>query len=289
MKLAVLIAPITVVRIGVLGFMKMGLRAHFKYASILERGSDMKSALYFGQVSHRRTKPVIHGFQYDLFMVYLDLAELDTIFKGNPFWSIGRPNVAWLSRADHLGDPNIPLDQAVRNLVSDKTGQRPIGPICMLTHLRYFGYCFNPVTFYYCFNPDGMVVDTIIAEIHNTPWGEEHCYVLGATENMENPDHQRFRFEKTFHISPFMPMDITYDWKFDCPGDALHVHMTDEVAGEPVFEAELNLTRHQITNRNLTLALLRYPLMTAKVISAIYWQALRLRLKGAVYYPHPHK
>ena len=157
----------------------------------------------------------------------------------------------------------------------------------MLTHLRYFGHCFNPVTFYYCFNPDGTWVDTTIAEIHNTPWGEEHCYVLDQANNLGDPDHHRFRFEKSFHISPFMPMDIVYDWEFGRPGKALVVHMADEVNREPVFEATLNLARQEITNRTLTLALLRYPLMTLKVISAIYWQALRLKLKGAVYYPHP--
>ena len=247
----------------------------------------MKSFLYIGQVRHQRTTPVHHGFRYNLFMVYLDLAELDTVFEDNPFWSIGRPNLAWLSRADHLGDSHISLDQAVRDLVAERTDHRPLGPIRMLTHLRYFGHCFNPVTFYYCFSPDDSFLDTIIAEIHNTPWGEEHCYVLDQASNLGNPEHQRFRFAKAFHISPFMPMDITYDWQFDRPGEALYVHMTDEVNGEPVFEATLNLTRHKITNRSLTLAMLRYPLMTVKVISAIYWQALRLRLKGAIYYPHP--
>ncbi|MDX9787479.1 MAG: DUF1365 domain-containing protein [Desulfobacterales bacterium] len=247
----------------------------------------MKSALYFGQVRHRRTKPVLHGFRYNLFMVYMDLAELDTVFEGNPFWSIGRPNIAWLCRTDHFGDPRIFLDQAVRELVAEKTGRNPTGPVRMLTHLRYFGHCFNPVTFYYCFSPDDTVVDTIIAEIHNTPWGEVHCYVLDRTNNLGNQAHQRFHFAKAFHISPFMPMDITYDWEFDRPGEALYVHMMDKVNGEPVFEAVLNLTRQKITNRELTLTLLRYPLMTVKVISAIYWQALQLRLKGAVYYPHP--
>jgi DUF1365 family protein len=247
----------------------------------------MQSALYFGQVRHRRVKPVQHGFRYSLFMVYLDLTELDRVFAGRWLWSIGKPNLAWLRRADHFGDPGIPLDTAVRDLVAERTGKRPEGKVRMLAHLRYFGHCFNPVTFYYCFDQEEREVETIIAEIHNTPWGQVHCYVLELPTGLGPGERQRFRFGKTFHISPFMPMDLTYDWEFSRPGDAIHVHMYDVLGGEEVFEAQLDLVRREVTGRHLSLALLRFPLMTVKVLAGIYWQALKLRLKGAVYYPPP--
>lgn len=247
----------------------------------------MQSALYIGRVGHRRTKPIQNRFRHALFMVYLDLAELETIFSGRWFWSIGRRNIAWLRREDHFGDPTISLEQTVRDLVEKQSGKRPQGPVRMLTHLRYFGHCFNPVTFYYCFDKQDKELQTIIAEIHNTPWGQEHCYVLNKADNIGSPELMRFTFGKEFHISPFMPMDIKYDWEFNVPGDTLYVHMFDIMQGEKVFEAQLDLDRHTISGWNLAWSLLRFPLMTVKVISAIYWQALKLWVKGAPYYPHP--
>ena len=112
----------------------------------------MNSCLYVGQIRHRRLAPKPHFFFYRIFMAYLDLQELDTVFTGNPLWSTRRPALAWFRRADYLGDPSVPLDQAVRDLVEQKTGVRPIGPVRVLSHLRYFGYSFNPVSFYYCFD-----------------------------------------------------------------------------------------------------------------------------------------
>jgi DUF1365 family protein len=111
---------------------------------------NMHSALYIGQVKHRRQAPRVHEFRYPLFMAYLDLAELEQVFARRWFWSIDRANLASFRRSDHLGDPALPLADAVRELVAERTGVRPRGPIRLLTHLRYFGYCFNPVSFYYC-------------------------------------------------------------------------------------------------------------------------------------------
>lgn len=158
----------------------------------------MHSCLYDGWVRHRRFAPRAHAFRYRLFMAYLDLTELDRVFRGRWFWSTRRPALAWFRRADYLGDPSVPLDQAVRDCVERNTGVRPRGPIRLLTHLRYFGYVFNPVSFYYCFDTADTRVETIVAEITNTPWGERHAYVLSARG--EQP--LRFRFGKAFHVSP---------------------------------------------------------------------------------------
>ena len=140
----------------------------------------MQSCLYNGWVRHRRFAPRAHAFRYRLFMAYLDLTELDHVFRGRWFWSTRRPALAWFRRADYLGNPSVPLDQAVRDAVERDTGMRPRGPIRLLTHLRYFGHGFNPVSFYYCFDPADTRVETIVAEITNTPWAERHAYVLPA-------------------------------------------------------------------------------------------------------------
>ncbi|MCA9647315.1 MAG: DUF1365 domain-containing protein, partial [Myxococcales bacterium] len=230
----------------------------------------MKSALYEGSVRHRRLAPVGNAFRYRLFQVYLDLAELETVFRGRWLWSAKWPNVAWFRRKDHLGDPRQTLDEAVRDLVEQETGRRPAGPIRLLTHLRYFGYVMNPVSFYYCFDVRDERVETIVAEIHNTPWGERHCYVLTASANEGTDERKLFRIAKQFHVSPFMSMNQTYGWRFTEPGETLAVHMENCECGGKLFDATLTLERRPITGATLARALWAYPLMTVKVIAAIY-------------------
>lgn len=250
----------------------------------------MNSHIYEGTIRHRRFRPRANMFEYRLFLMFLDLDELPTLFDSHPLWSYNRPNVAYFRRKDHFGDPHLPMDQAVRDLVLERTGQRPDGPIRMLTHLRYFGYCFNPATFYYCYDKVDKSVETIVVEIHNTPWGEAYCYVLGAASN-EHPlkDWRRYRFDKEFHVSPFIDMNIRYDWRFRVPGDEIRVHMIDYEQEKRLFDASLRLQRRPIDHKALTRMLAKYPLMTGKVIVLIYLQALRLLLKKTPAYAHPEK
>ena len=249
----------------------------------------MHSALYHGWLDHRRLAPRGHAFRYRVFMAYLDLAELDEVFRGRWLWSTRRAALARFDRRDHMGDPAQPLDDAVRALVAERTGRRPEGPIRLLTHLRYFGYVFNPVSFYYCFDAADAFVEAVVAEVHNTPWGERHCYVLRP----EAPGRQLLRAQsvKAMHVSPFHPMALRYDWRLRIPGEALAVHMalrpSEPAAAAPVFGATLSLRRVRVTTTSLAGTLLRFPWMTAKVIAAIYWEALRLWLKRVPIHDHP--
>lgn len=245
----------------------------------------MNSCLYRGAVRHRRREPVVHDFRTSLFMLYLDLDELPAVFDGRWLWSARRPNLAWFRRADYLGDPRQPLDAAVRDLVAARTGVRPTGPIRLLTHLRYFGFVMNPVSFYYCFDTSGRRVEALVAEITNTPWGERHAYVLRAPP--DGARLQRFRFSKTFHVSPFMGMEHEYDWRFSPPGERLLVHMQNHTPAGKLFDATLTLRRQPLGGRALAAALLRHPAMTAQVALAIYWQALRLWMRRVPVHPHP--
>ncbi len=263
-------------------------------STVVERSGNkpLASAIYEGWVRHRRYTPHANEFSYRMYMLYIDLAELDHLFDRRWLWSEGRRNVAEFRRGDYFGDPAQSIDEAVRDRVARETGQRPLGPIRLLTHLRYFGLAFNPVSFYYCYAEDGVTLETILAEITNTPWKERHAYVLPVDKASRKGDALRWDFPKAFHVSPFVPMQRDYAWRFSLPGESLRVHM--DVIDQRVegrlreLDATLLLKRHEFSGANLSRVLFRYPYMTAKVIAAIHWQALRIFLRGNPVHDHPN-
>ncbi len=246
----------------------------------------MNSCLYTGRVRHRRVSPK-HEFNHRMFMVCLDLSEQDEVFRGRWLWSTRGLAPAWFRRRDYLVPADVSLATAVRQLVEHETGRPLTGRISVLTHLRYWGYIQNPVTFYFCHEADGGLA-AIVAEITNTPWGERHQYVLDA-HGQPSDGPIRFCFEKRFHISPLQPMKQRYRWTFRRTAQQLVAHMENEECGQTVHVATLVMWRREISGASLAASLLRFPFMTLKVVLAIYWQALRRRLLGAPFHPHPRR
>jgi DUF1365 family protein len=249
------------------------------------------SAVYEGTIRHRRFEPIEHEFSYPLFLMYLDLGELPGVLDPYPLWSARRRAPARFRREDFMGDPARPLDECARDAVEAETGARPAGPVRLLGGLRYLGHSFNPVSFYYCFDSSGERVEAVVADVENIPWGESHPYVLarGAGEGPVLSDE----LDKALHVSPLMGMDQTYAFRAGEPGERLAVHIESrpdsglEGGAGKSFDATLNLRRRELSRPLLTGMLARYPAMSLQVVAKIYAQSLRLKLKGARYFPHP--
>ncbi len=240
------------------------------------------SCLYEGSISHRRLEPD-KQFCHRLALAYVDLDELPSLLGGR---LLARgPGLLRFRRRDYLGDPAVPLEAAVRDRVSELSGSRPDGPIRLLTQLRSLGMCFNPVSFYYCLDRSGRHVESVLAEVTNTPWGERHSYLLRAGERASAP--LRGGFAKALHVSPFMGMDHTYEACATQPGATLSVHIESLHAGQPVFGATLALKRRELTRLSAAQMTARYPFATARVLALIYGHAVGLKLAGAGIHPHP--
>ena len=221
-----------------------------------------------------------------MFMAHLFLDELNKIFRNRWFWSVNQPNLCSFQRSDYHRPEIESLQDAVRDTMTRQLGEKMSGKVSILTHLRTFGYCFNPVTFYYLWGDDLTSPVAIMTEITNTPWGERYakCFRWKDTDMNEKSEYD---FHKEFHVSPFIGMDVDYDWRFQNPQETVKIDMYLRQNNKSFFSAHLHLKQKAISFKNLSMALIRFPFMTLKVTAAIYWNALLLKLKGCPFYSHP--
>jgi DUF1365 family protein len=235
----------------------------------------IESGLFVGTLRHRRLTPVAHAFTYPLFMALLDIDRLPELMRVSAVTSWNRWNWASFDDRDHLGDPTRPLRE---RLVVDATRhgiEVPAGRIFLLTHLRYLGYCFNPVSFFYCFDRSEQL-KVVLAEVNNTFGGSHHYWLRPQSSSRTF----RAAATKSLYVSPFMPVELEYAFAFTPPADRLVAHMKTVRAGAVCFDATLSLERRSWSAAEIRRALVRHPAMTATVMAGIHWQALRLWWKG---------
>jgi DUF1365 family protein len=243
---------------------------------------SIRAGIYVGTLSHRRFTPARHDFTYPIFMVSLDIDRIAEMLSISPLTSFNRWNAASFYSEDHFGNPLLPLRERLAAQAAERQASLPQGKIFLLTHLRYFGYTFNPVSFFYCHAPDGRL-ETVVAEV-NKNFGETHNYWL---QNHGEEDVLHADFAKEFHVSPFLRMEQRYQWTFGRSGDSLIVQTNSFETSGRIFDATLKLEFREWNRRNLHSVLLRYPWMTLKVITAIHWQAVRLWWKKVPVAHHP--
>ncbi len=243
----------------------------------------MKSALYTGKISHRRYIPKPHRFSYGFFMWFLNLDELDRLPAMGRWFSTRKWAASRFHRQDYLGDPQRPLGDSVRERMRELTGRPVGGQVCGLMNLRTFGMYFSPVNFYYGFDGSGQFTH-FLAEVSNIPWNERHQYAFYVAGGGRFPAH-----DKQFHVSPFNPDNQFYRWKIGAPGDRIGVSLAVHDERGRIFEAGLDLERQPLSIDTVKRQLLKKPAMTAFIVGGIYYQALRLFLKGVPYVPYQTK
>lgn len=247
----------------------------------------MESGLYIGTLRHRRWSPKKHDFDYPIFMAFLDIDRLPQLMDCSRLTSYQRWNCLSYFEGDHFGNPGHTLRDRLTADASRNGVTLPGGQIFLLTHLRYFGYVFNPVSFFYFFDVPGTL-RLMLAEVNNT-FGERCNYWLTPQFEKSSTAARRYTTAKRMHVSPFMSMSLQYDWICTQPDDRLVVHMNVRDAGAAIFDATLQLRRRPWSPREIRRTAIAYPLMAMRVTAAIHWQALKLWAKGVPVFPRPGK
>ena len=209
-------------------------------------------------------------------MPLLNLDEIDALSRSVRGFSTKKWALASFWSQDFInGEANTKL--AAQKKLQELTGELLTGKVLVLCQLRYMGLYFSPVNFYYLFDEKDNW-RYLLAEVSNTPWNERHYYAI--------PNEKNWQHAKAFHVSPFNPLTQQYIWRVKPIANKVFVHLS--VAGVEVeFDATLALKKQPFSSKVLAKLLMKTPVMTIKIIFLIYWQALKLWLKGANFYSHP--
>ena len=243
------------------------------------------SALYRGRVTHRRTRPKSHMLAYRVFWLLLDLAEIDRLDGRVRLFSRNGFNLLSFHDRDH-GDGS---GAAIRPQVEAWLGRAGIdiagGPIRLLTMPRVLGYVFNPISLFYCHQPDGRLA-AVIYEVTST-FGVRHAYVIPVPAEDQPGGLIRQRAAKALHVSPFMDMEMDYEFRGHAPDERLDLTIDGVDAEGVLITASVGAERRPLDDRTILGAVAAMPLLTFKVVTAIHWEALKLWLKGVRLRPAP--
>jgi len=247
------------------------------------------NSIYSGVVKHQRYVDAKHGFQFQVFMLWLRVTEVDNPKHAWPLISRRSFGLVSLLASDYMAHRSeSSLSKKLEAEVFEKLGEKWQGEAFLLAQPRHLGFVMNPLALYYCYGSDEKLA-FVVGEITNTPWAERHCYVFDMRQS-EGARPVKFNFKKDFHVSPFLPMDMDYTWMLNAPAENLTVNIWNKVGERLDFEAHLNLLRTGLTRVNLLMSLVKMPLVTWKIWLGIYINAAILfAIKRVTFYSHPKK
>lgn len=251
-----------------------------------------QSRIYTGKISHRRFSPKVHSFNYSLYMLGLDVDEMQAKKKPKGLFGFSWFNLLRFVESDYLkGEPKS-LKQRIKNKVGDLSGDNDISRITMLVQVRCLGLYFSPANFYFCYDSNDHC-QQVLVEVSNTPWNERHYYLVPLESDNATAQNKTVHVtEKQFQVSPFMDLNMQYQWLIKPPKynddkvlihieNHRHVNSTDKdnSPSSKIFAATLKLRARPFTAKALCNVGLSFPVMTLKILMAIYWQALKLFIK----------
>ena len=239
---------------------------------------SLASAIYQGVVRHRRFSPKKHDFSYRMYFICVQLDELELLCQRSWLFGTRWYNPIRFSQKDYLPGEPVALAQRISNKVQQLGGDWSSGRIVVMANCRCLGLYFSPVNFYYLY--DEQCCRYLLCEVSNTPWLERHYYLVDM--------QQQVKTDKAFHVSPFMPMQMQYHWRISELGERALIHIENHQQ-DKVFYATLALKRQPFSSKALWATWLRLPWMSASILLGIYWQALKIWLKGIPYVPHPKR
>ena len=237
----------------------------------------MTSSIYNGTVIHKRFKPKIHFFKYQVFSLLIDLSELKTLDQKISFFSYNSFNLISFFDKDHGDrDGSSLIEWVKKNLKENKIISENI-KIKLLCYPRIFGYVFNPLSVFYVYDKNEELI-SILYEVKNT-FGEQHTYIF----KVENNNLLQHNCEKKFHVSPFIEMDCNYFFRILKPTEKISVIIDQYQSNEKILYASQDGIRRDFTSSELIRSYLKHPLMTFKIIIAIHFEAFKLWSKGIRY------
>jgi DUF1365 family protein len=240
---------------------------------------DLESAIYQGTVFHQRSVPKVHKFDYQIYLFWLKLSEIEQIKQSVKGFSCEKTGLSVVNfkRSDYLGNAKQNLENAVLEKMNELANTHLSGDVFMLGQVRTFGLYFSPVNFYYLRDERGLFTH-LLAEVSNTPWNKRHYYLVDLATQED--------CVKAFHVSPFNPMQMTYKWKIQQPDENLRLHLSCYQQTKH-FEAAIDMQRKPMSSASLRSSILSIPSMTIKTVGGIYWQAIKLFFKRVPIYTHP--
>ena len=249
----------------------------------MNSSTPLNSCIYQGEVFHQRFFPKKHRFSYRIFFLAIDLDELPQLTKMGRYFKTQRFAPLRFFAPDYLENKNKISKQDIWNKVTELGGEDKCGRVLFIGQMRCFGIYFSPINTYYCYDQQNNLT-YLLAEVSNTPWNERQYYLIDMNSEQQS--------EKTFHVSPFMDLNMEYHWRIKPPAESLNLSIENYAngkSGEKLFIASIAMTRQAFSNKNLLKNLLAIPMMTLKTVLGIYWQALKLYIKGVPYIAHSKK